>query len=194
MRLRSGRLLVAVVAALAVAAGAAAVLVGADAFGSAAEQDHLIDRQVVSWWNQGGAWSYVITGGVGVVLVVVGAVVALAALRPPAGPASPAEVVLPSRPEGRGTTSVRQGSLRSALAADLQGGADVQRAKVDLTGRYPDLAMRATVTVSDHADLEHLEGRLEGCLDRFAASTGVRPDPVVVTVRFAAGSGHRSLA
>lgn len=194
MRVRSGRLLVGGVAALAVAASLAAVLVGAGIFGSTAEHDHLIDSQVRAWWNQGGAWSYVIAGGVGIVLVVIGVLLAVAALRPPGGPVSPPQVVLPSEAEGQGKTSVRLSSLRSALAEDLEAGPDVQRAKVDLTGRYPALGVRAAVTVSDQADMERLQERLEACLDRFAASIGVRPDPVLVTVRFTSVSAQRSLA
>jgi hypothetical protein len=53
--------------------------------------------------------------------------------------------------------------------------------------------MRAVLAVGDAIDLDKLPARVDAALARMQATTGARPDPVQVTVRFKSAGRERQL-
>jgi hypothetical protein len=65
---------------------------------------------------------------------------------------------------------------------------------VGLFGNYPLIEMRAVLAVGDSVDLEQLPARVDAVLARMETTTGARPDPVQITIRFKAAPRQRQLA
>ena len=66
-------------------------------------------------------------------------------------------------------------------------------AAVGLFGAYPDVEMRAVIDVTDDADLDHLPDRVDEVFQRAYAATGVRLDPIHISVRFSRAHQARQL-
>ena len=93
----------------------------------------------------------------------------------------------------RGETPLRSSALADSVAVDLERTPEITKASVGLFGPYPEVEMRAVLTVVDDADLEDLSVRVDEALARMETTAGVRPDPVQVTVSFKAVTSKRQV-
>ena len=145
---------------------------------------------VVRWWAEGGWESFAVVTAIGVVAVALGAFLALAQVQRNDGRQRTPTVKFPPGDGGRGETTLRSAALSHNVETDLESIADVHDARVGLFGRYPTIEMRAILGVGDDIDLDNLPARVDAALGRLQATTGARPDPVQITVRFkSAGPG-----
>jgi hypothetical protein len=53
--------------------------------------------------------------------------------------------------------------------------------------------MRAVLAVGDSVDLDNLPAQVDAAVARMQATTGPRPDPVQITVRFKSAGRERQL-
>jgi hypothetical protein len=179
---------------LALAGGALTVCLGAQVFGTARAHRHVFDRTVVRWWEEGGWVSFAIITAIGVVAVALGLILARAQLHRNDGRQRTPTVIFPPVAGSKGQTSLHSPALSHGVQADLRSIPDVHDAMVGLFGHYPAIEMRAVLAVGDNIDLDGLPGRVDAVLARVRATTGVRPDPVQVTLRFKSAPRQRQLA
>jgi hypothetical protein len=181
-----------------------AVLTAAGALGVLASrrwgQRTVLGPEAVRRWHDWGGWAVAAVIVAGLLLAVLGFVLLRAQLRGRGG-APMADLVLPNRrpdpaPEERedevltgdpfvpGRLRISSGALQHALTRDLSAHATVRRAAVRLVGDrdHPEALVRLNVTAD--ADVTRLRSHVDSALDRFAATSGVRPTvhDVVVTM------------
>jgi hypothetical protein len=190
---RSDRLVVAVVGFLLLLGGGLAACLGAGLFGTARADRHVFGSTVAHWWAEGGWESFAVVTANGVVAVALGAYLALAQVHRNDGRQRTPTVKFPQSNGGRGETTLRSAALSHNLETDLESIADVHDARVGLFGRYPMIEMRAILGVGDDIDLENLPAQVDAALGRMQATTGARPDPVQITVRFKSAGRERQL-
>ncbi len=190
---RGDRVIGAVTGSVLLVGGALAACLGAGAFGTARSDRSVFDPTVARWWDEGGWKSFAVVTAIGVVAVVLGAYLALAQVRRNDGRQRTPTVTFPPSDGGRGETTLRSAALSHTLETDLEAIADVHDAKVGLFGRYPTIEMRAVLAVGDSIDLEQLPDQVDAALARMQATTGARPDPVQVTLRFKGAGRQRQL-
>ena len=180
-----------------------AVLTAAGVFGVLASRGVLVSArrtvlgpEVSRRWHDWSGWWFaaVIVGGL--LLAVLGFLLLRAQLRGRGG-APMADLVLFNHPPRwapadfndrepfiPGRIRISSGALEQALTRDLRGHAEVRRAAVRLVGDrlQPEVLVRLSVTAD--ADVVRLRSHVDSALDRFAATSGVRPavHDVVVTM------------
>lgn len=191
---RRNRLALGLLGLLLFLGGGLAACYGAGLFGGARADRAVFDPTVVRWWNEGGWMSFAVVVAIGVVAAVMGLLLMLAPLRRNDGRTRTPTFAYPSRPGDRGETSLRAAALTHSLETDIKSLPDVQHASVGLFGRYPEMELRALIDVGDRADLALLPDRVEEALARLTSTTGLRPDPVQITVRFKDAQPERQLA
>ena len=175
-----------------------AVLTAAGVFGVLANRGVLVSsrRTVVGpevsrrWHEWSGWWFAALIAG-GLLLAVLGLLLLRAQLRGRGG-APMADVVLFNHPPRSapaewnadaalrepfvpGRIRIAHGALEDALTRDLRDHPEVRRAAVRLVGdrRRPEALVRLSVTAD--ADVGRLRSHVDSALDRFAATSGVRP-------------------
>jgi hypothetical protein len=126
-------------------------------------------------------------------LGLLGAVLALSQLHRNDGRQQTPTVTFPPTQGAPGETTLRAPALSHHLEADLEAIPDVHHAMVGLFGRYPTIEMRAVLAVGDSIDLDQLPAQIDTVLDRMQTTTGTRPDPVQITIRFTATDRQRQL-
>jgi hypothetical protein len=189
---RRNRAVIAFVGLFLLIGGGLSAALGGGAFGTARSDRTIFDKTVVRWWNEGGWESFAVVTAIGVVLALLGAALALDQLRRHDGRTHTPTVTYPLN-GARGETTLNPSALSNSLEADLERLADVEKATVRLFGRYPSIEMRAVLTIGDQVDLDQLPGRVDDVLNRAEATTGIRPDPIQVALRFRAASAERQL-
>jgi len=190
---RRNRRSLALIGFLLLVGGGLSAALGAGGFGKARAHRDVFDRTVVRWWNEGGWESFAVVTAIGVVLLVIGVVLVMRQVHRNDGRNRTPDVTFPSTGTP-GETTLRSPALSHNLETDLEAIADVNKAMVGLFGRYPSIEMRAVLTVGDHVDLDGLPACVDGVLARMKTTTGVRPDPVQVTLRFKAADAERRLS
>ena len=173
--------------------GGLSACVGADVFGSARASRKVFDPTVVRWWDEGGWKSFAVVVFIGAVAIVAGLWLAFMQLHRDDGRFRTPNIIFAPHGSERGETSLRASALSHGLEADLTRIPDVEGAMVALFGRYPDIELRAVLDIGDRTDLDHLPDRVEEVLDRLVNTTGIRPNPIVVTVRFKPVDRERQL-
>ncbi len=181
---RRNRAILLVIGLVLLALGVLSACLGAGVFGTARSNRDVFDPTLVRWWNEGGWKSFAVVVAIGVVAVVIGLWMALSQLRRNQGRHRTPLITFPLRATGHGETTLRASALSHTLEADLARIPDVRTAMVGLFGSFPEIELRAVLDVGDYADLDRLPGRVEDVLGRMETSTGVRPDPVQITLRF----------
>ncbi len=192
MRDRSDRFVVAVVGFFLLLGGSLAACLGAGLFGAARTDNHVFGPTVARWWDEGGWESFAVVTAIGVAAVAFGAYLALAQVHRNDGRQRTPTLKFPQSNGARGETTLRSAALSHNLETDLKAIADVHDARVGLFGRYPTIEMRAILGVGDGIDLDDLPAQVDAALGRLQATTGARPDPVQITVRFKARAGSAS--
>ena len=130
---------------------------------------------------------------IGVIAVALGALLALAQLHRNDGRQRTPTVTFAPSDGARCETTLRWAALSHNLETDLEAISDVHDARVGLFGRYPTIEMRAVLAVGDSIDLDNLPAQVDAALTRMQATTGARPDPVQITVRFKSAGRERHL-
>jgi hypothetical protein len=190
---RGNRRVLGVIGLLLLIGGGLSVCLGAGAFGTARSNRNVFDTTVIRWWNEGGWMSFAVVVAIGVVAAVIGLVLALSQLRRDDRRPRTPDMTLPPPEGARGETTLRAQALSHSMASDLERIPDVHGAKVGLFGAYPEIELRAVLEVGDHADMDQLPQTVNEVLDRFQTTTGVRPDPVQIMVRFKHADRERVL-
>lgn len=190
---RRNRVILIVVGLLLLVGGGLSACLGAGVFGAARSNRDIFDATVIRWWNEGGWKSFAVVTAIGIVAVVLGAFLASSQLHRNDGRQQTPTIIFPPTGGAPGETTLRSPALRHHLEADLEGIPDVHSAMVGLFGRYPTIEMGAVLTVNDNIDLERLPGQVDTVLARMETTTGTRPDPVQITIRFKAAERERQL-
>jgi hypothetical protein len=190
---RQNRLILTLLGLLLVFGGGLSAALGAGLFGTARSNRAVFDATVIRWWNEGGWKSFATVAAIGAVAAVLGALLAWRQPHRNDGRTRTPTVVFPAGEDGRGETTLRSAALTHNLEADLQAIPDVHNATVGLFGRFPAIELRAVLAVGDSVDLERLPARVDHVLARMHTTTGTRPDPVQITIRFKAAERQRQL-
>ena len=190
---RRNRWLAALIGLVVAAAGAVSACVGAGVFGTGRSDHPVFGPTLLRWWNEGGWKSFAVVVAIGAATVAVGLWLALPQLRRNDARSRTATIVFADTGARRGETTLSSPALSHGLETDLEHIPDIRNATVGLFGAYPDIEMRAVVDVVDDADLEHLPDRVDEVLQRMRNTTGIRLDPIRITVRFTNASRERQL-
>ncbi len=190
---RGDRVIGAVTGSVLLVGGGLAACLGAGVFGTARSDRYVFDGTLARWWDEGGWKSFAVVTAIGVVAVALGAYLALAQVHRNDGRQRTPTVRFSPSDGARGETTMRSAALSHNLETDLEAITDVHGARVGLFGRYPTIEMRAVLAVGDSIDLEQLPGQVDAALARMQATTGARPGPVQVAVRFKSAGRERQL-
>jgi hypothetical protein len=150
-----------------------------------------IDRnQAVIWpdllrlWRDWRGW---ILAGV----IVLGLLMALLGLLLLRGQLRPRGVSMPdlqmTAPSGQGRTVVGTPVMVRGLANDLENEPGVRRAAAYLGGESDDPRLRLWLTLEPGTSLDRIRQGVHSAVDRFAATTSLRPADVTIDTRIAAG-------
>ncbi len=191
---RRNRLVLGVIGFLLAVGGALSVCLGAGVFGTPRSNRDVFDRTVVRWWDEGGWMSFAVVVAIGVVLLALGLLMVRTQLRRNDGRRRTPTLTFAPVEGARGDTTLRAAALSHTLEGDLETIPEVSAAMVGLFGSYPRIELRAVLDVTDDADLEHLPATVDEVLGRMAATTGIQPNPVQITVRFKSIDTGRQLA
>jgi hypothetical protein len=190
---RRNRRIAALIGLLVAAGAAVAACLGAGVFGTPRSDHAVFGPTLVRWWNEGGWKSFAVVVVIGVVGIALGLWLALPQLMRNDAIGRTQAMVLSDPGNGRGETTLRAPALSHGLEADLERLPEVARAAVGLFGTYPDVEMRAVIDVSDDADLDRLPHRVDEAFQRAYATTGLRLDPIYISVRFSRAHQPRQL-
>jgi hypothetical protein len=187
------RVVLTIVGLLLMVGGGLAACLGAGVFGTARSDQAVFDATLIRWWDEGGWKSFAVVTAIGAVAVVLGAALALSQIHRDDHRQRTPTVTFPPTEGARGETTLHSPALSHHLEADLEAIPEVHDARVGLFGRYPTIEMRAVVAVGDNIDLERLPAQVDAVLARMQTTTGTRPDPVQITIRFKAADRQRQL-
>jgi hypothetical protein len=181
---RRNRRVVALIGLIVAVGAALAVGVGAGVFGTPRSEHAVFGPTLVRWWNEGGWKSFAVVVAIGAVGIGLGLWLALPQLlRNDALPRTQV-MMLSVLATDRGETTLRGPALSHGLEIDLERIPEVANAVVGLFGTHPNVEMRAVIDVTDDADLTRLPDRVDEVFQRAYATTGVRLDPIHISVRF----------
>jgi hypothetical protein len=171
-------LLLAAVGALGVAAGRGYVH-GVDSRGA------LLPRWLLARWHSWGSWAWAGLALAGLILAWIGWRLLRAELRPGGRRALPAELILEpgdGRPAA-GTVKLNSPALAHATETAIERHAAVQHALVRLLGDAEHPEMRARIDTAGGTDLRAVGEHLGRTVQELTTTSGLRPDPVEITVR-----------
>jgi hypothetical protein len=184
-----------------------AVLTGAGVIGVLASlgqlswlgrQRTLLGPETARRWHDWHPWAVAVVIVAGLVVAVLGFLLLRAQLRGRGGAPMPDLVSRGHRPVPApeeeflgemvptpGRTRVSTGALQQSLIRDLQTNREVRRAAVRLVGgrEHPEAVVRMSVTAD--ADVTGLRSHVDRSLDRFEATSGIRPQVRDVVVAMA---------
>ncbi|WP_326558263.1 hypothetical protein [Micromonospora sp. NBC_01796] len=145
-------------------------------------------------------WGPIVTIALGLILAYLGWTLLRRQLRPASDPAMDEydlRAVTGDRAaadgSGPGITVVQGSSLADGLERDLTRDPQIRRASVWLTGDPPSPEVRIKLYVSPQAPLSALREYVQAAVDRFAATSGLRPRHLDITARVDAGGTARVL-
>jgi hypothetical protein len=191
---RRNRIILTVIGLFLLVGGTLSACLGAGVFGTTRSNRTIFDSTVIKWWDEGGWKSFAVVTAIGVVAVALGALLAFSQLHRNDGRQQTPTVTFPPTDGARGETTLRSPALSHHVEADLEAIPDVHNATVGLFGHYPAIEIRAVLSVGDTIDLERLPAQVDAVLARMETTTGTRPDPVQITIRFKAADRQRQLA
>lgn len=179
------------IGAVLTAAGVFGVLLSEDWLFSGTSRRTVLGPEVARHWHEWHGYAVAVFIAGGLLLALLGFLLLRAQLRGRGG-APMADVVLFNHaprsappdwdadaalrePFVPGRIRISHGALEEALTRDLRDHPEVRRAAVRLVGdrRHPEALVRLSVTAD--ADVGRLRSHVDSALDRFAATSGVRP-------------------
>jgi hypothetical protein len=180
---RANRLVLGILGLLLLLGGGLATLLGAGGFGSARAHRDIFGSSITRWWNEGGWMSFAVVVAIGLVLLLVGFSITLGQLHRNDGRRRTTSIMF-DEDSARGETTLRASAGSRALEMDLANLDHVLRARVVLLGSQPAVELRTVLSIADDADLDQLSAEVQLALERFSVTTGVRADPIEVTLRY----------
>ena len=179
---RAERGLTGLVGALALLAGASALVVGAGLLGDGRAGRPVLDPAAVDLLTSWPVTSRLVAIGVGLLFLVAGVRLALRALRPERHPDLALDEDL----------TVSSGALADAIAADAERVDGVDRAKVTVVGDKDQPALRVSLWLADGCDVKAVWRELDDpVLSRARESLGVTSLPTAVRVEMGAAKRTR---
>lgn len=179
---RAERGLTGLVGALALLAGASALVVGAGLLGRGRAGRPLLDPVAVDVITSWPVTSRLVAIGVGLLFLLAGVRLALRALRPERHP----DLALTDE------LTVTSGALAEAIAADAERVDGVDRAKVTVVGDKDQPALRLSLWLADGCDVKAVWRELDDpVLSRARESLGVTSLPTAVRVEMGAAKRTR---
>jgi hypothetical protein len=154
-------------------------------------QRTILSAEMVSTWNRHETLATILTIVGGLLLALLGGLLLRAQLRR-RGPAPIDDryVQLPPQPcSGKptptnvGSTEVASEALNRALKLDIERDRQVRRAGVQLAGPIAQPRLRLRLAVTPDADIARLAHHLDETMQRFTATSGIRPELSDVVVR-----------
>lgn len=143
-------------------------------------------------------WGPIVAIAVGLLLAFLGWTLLRPQLLPPSEPAMgqyDLRTVTDDQPwrnsTGPGVTVVQGSALADGLERDLTRNPQIRRASVWLTGDLPTPELQIKIYVSPQAPLATLRQYVQTAVDRFAATSGLRPRHLDVTARVDASGTAR---
>jgi hypothetical protein len=191
---RTNRLVLFLIGGALLIGGGLAACFAAGVFGSNRADRDVFDPTLIGWWNEGGWKSFAAVVAIGVVAMVFGLRMIVGQLLVSHGSSRASDIVFEAPETGRGETTLRVSALNHSLERDLKAIPDVHGAKVQLHGSYPRLEVRAVLDVGDMISLADLPDRVDEAIDRLHTTTGKRPQPVDITVRFRNETPERQIS
>jgi hypothetical protein len=195
------RVLWVVIGAILTAAGVIGTLASLGKLSWLGRDRTLLGAEAARRWHTWHPWAVAVVIVVGLVVALLGFLLLRAQLRGRGGAPMPDLVSRRQRPvpapeeredqvlsevsSAPGRTRVSSGGLQQSLVRDLRTNREVRRVAVRLVGdpEHPEALVRLSVTPD--ADVTALRSHVDSALDRFAATSGVRPRVRDVVVRMA---------
>ena len=177
----ANRALWAVIGVVVLAAG---VMLGLLHFGlvaGVAPSTELLSDDLLALWRNADGWNLPVLAAVGVLLFAAGLWLFGRQFRRRSAPGL-MNLVTRGEAEVRWRTRVRSAALLRALERDLVD-RKIVAAHVVMTGRPPQPNAWVRLDVAPGVVVSDVHERVEQCVDRFAATTGLRPRSLEVTVR-----------
>jgi len=176
----ANRLLWTIVGFVLLAAGVVGLLINAGRFRWVPSSTAVLPTSFTNAWNRFGFWSPLVTIVVGLLLVALGFLLLRAELRRRGARAMTPLVVrstvrVDTPAIAIGTTRIGTGALEKALARDVARSRQVSDATAYLTGDRDHPTLRLRLAVAPGADLRRVKSDVDSALDRFAATSGLRP-------------------
>jgi hypothetical protein len=187
------RLLWTLIALLLTVTGALGLVAGRGRLHGIDPRGTLLPRPLLDQWRAWGTWAWVGLAVAGLVLSWLGWRLLRALVRP-GGPRSlPNRLVLRSHddPEPAGTIRLHSPALAHATEQALTRHPAVERARVGLFGDIRRLELHIRMDMGDGTDLRAVAERLPLVIGELTTTSGLRPDPVRVTVRPGGATGPR---
>ena len=209
----ANRVLWAIIGLLLLALGVLGALASLDRLSGVDANSAVLPARLDQTWRDLGAWAPLLSIAVGLLLAILGGLLLRAQLRRRGRgnrrDVGLPDVVVPALPVaatdsdtvsgavsdtdsgavsaaamlGRGSTRIASDTLSKALSRDLLRNPDVDSATAYLTGTTTAPKLFLRLTVSPVADLSRLPDVVNGAVERFAATTGLRPEVADVDVR-----------
>ncbi|MBC6457368.1 hypothetical protein [Actinomadura sp. HBU206391] len=190
---RFNRVLWAVVGLLLTATGALGVAAGRGHLNGVDPRSPLLPRWFLDRWHAWGSWAWAGLAVAGLILAWLGWRLLRAELRPGGRRSLPTDLVLEpgDGPETAGETRLNSPALAHATENALERHAAVERALVRLLGDAEHPELRARIDTAGGTDLRAVGEHLGRTVQQLTVTSGLRPDPVDVTVRPGGPAGPR---
>ncbi|MFI6760953.1 hypothetical protein ACIBF5_17640 [Micromonospora sp. NPDC050417] len=192
------RILWTVVGLLLTALGAAGVVANLGHLPGIDERAPLVWTGLRGLYRDISPWGPIVTIALGLILAFLGGLLLRGQLRPASRPGVDAydlNAVTGKRAErddtGPGITIVQGSAVTDGLERDLTRDPQIRRASVWLTGDPPTPEVRIKLYVSPQAPLGALREYVQSAVDRFAATSGLRPRHLDITARVDTGGAAR---
>lgn len=138
----------------------------------------VLPGSLVELWHRGDPWNLAVLIVVGLLLVVLGIVLFGREFRR-RGTSRIEDLSLPGE---RGGTVVRAAALIGGLERDVARARGIVKASATITGRTDSPRVWLRVGLGPGATVARAREHVDGCLERFAATSGITPAAVDVTV------------
>lgn len=176
----ANRVLWTVIGLVLLAAGVAGVLANRGWLPGADADAPLLWPELRHWWREIDPWGLVVTGLLGAVVALLGLILLAAEFRSRGAPALGELRLAHERP---GSTRVRGPVVGHGLERDLTRDPGIHAAAVAITGTAPRPELWVRLDLERQADLATVREHVDGALDRFARTYGLRPRKLDITTR-----------
>jgi hypothetical protein len=178
----ANRILWTLIGLLLLAAGVGLLLVHLGRLPGVPSDSSLLSTELIESWHRADNWNLGVLIAVGVLLFVLGLWLFIRQFRLRTVP-SLSNLQARGEEPVRWRTHINSSALVGALERDLTDGSQVAAARVVMTGRSPHPEAWVRLDLAPGVVVSDVRERVDESLDRFEATTGMRPDRIDVTVR-----------
>lgn len=186
----ANRILWTVIGMLLLVVGVGLLLVNLGRLPGFAADTPLLSSEVVDLWNRADPWNLGVVIVIGLVLLALGLWLFTRQFRLRVRP-SMSNIQTRGEDPVRWRTHINSSAVVGALERDLTDGRRVANARVIMTGKSPHPQAWVRLDLAPGVVLSDVRDRVEESLDRFATTTGIRPEKLDVTVRLSRRSASR---